>query len=358
VSVFDQLFQIALQTIVETLVESALGWDDPPAEGTRLGGLLDGIVRPFVQLWEEHSQTLQISAIEAVRGEDDWRSIHEFVRRYGADLFHARFMTLGNLRGILHRGVGAYLDYLADNPDPLHPVRLLDDLDRSIPRRAAEHCLTCILATLIENYEEYKDYNSTTPQSDYGENLHALLDFLALKAAYDRQAWLLRPLVLVHEVLVRRGQWETAALWQREFAVLTREAGQQHLDDLGRLEQAHGMRLRTVADRLGERFVKPLALDRLCALVGPAMEEAREQKGQPAFAQLERDLQPYTAEPAGVGLDVPAWIRRLEGEVERMRVSRGAIAGMADQLVQVPRMPIAREDFEAQIRDWEKPIEG
>jgi hypothetical protein len=28
-------------------------------------------------------------------------------------------MTLANLHGMLHRGVGAYLDYLRDNPDPL-----------------------------------------------------------------------------------------------------------------------------------------------------------------------------------------------------------------------------------------------
>jgi hypothetical protein len=28
-------------------------------------------------------------------------------------------MTLANLRGILHGAVGAYLDYLRDNPDPL-----------------------------------------------------------------------------------------------------------------------------------------------------------------------------------------------------------------------------------------------
>ena len=41
-------------------------------------------------------------------------------------------MTQANLRGILHRGVGAYLDYLRDNPDPLHPIPLLDDLDRKV----------------------------------------------------------------------------------------------------------------------------------------------------------------------------------------------------------------------------------
>ena len=31
-------------------------------------------------------------------------------------------MTLGDLRGVLHAASAAYLDYLHDNPDPLHPV--------------------------------------------------------------------------------------------------------------------------------------------------------------------------------------------------------------------------------------------
>jgi len=111
-------------------------------------------------------------------------------------------MTLANLRGILHRGVGNYLNYLRDNPDPLQPVPLLEDLTgRSLaPRR--ERWLQLILQTLIENYEEYKDYNTTTPQSDYGENLHLLLDFLRLKVAYERHglAACVR-CVLVHDVV-------------------------------------------------------------------------------------------------------------------------------------------------------------
>ena len=88
-------------------------------------------------------------------------------------------MTLANLRGILHRGVGAYLDYLRDNPDPLQPVRLLDDLDRGIRREDAVRRLEIVLQAVIENYEEYKDYNTTTTQSDYGENLSRAAGFLA-----------------------------------------------------------------------------------------------------------------------------------------------------------------------------------
>ena len=145
------------------------------------------------------------------------------MQSYGGDLFHARFMTLANLRGVLHRGVGAYLDYLRDNPDPLHPVKLLDDLGRSVRREDAVRCLEIVLHAVVENYEEYKDYNTTTTQSDYGENLHVLLEFLRLKAVYERHAWQFRPLVLAHEVLARRGRDAAAVRWEQSLAQFTRE---------------------------------------------------------------------------------------------------------------------------------------
>jgi hypothetical protein len=267
-------------------------------------------------------------------------------------------MTLGNLRGILHRGVGAYLDYLIANPDPLHPVRLLDDLDRSIRRKDAEHYLECVLAAVVENYEEYKDYNTTTPQSDYGENLHQLLDFLRLKAGYERHAWRLRPLTLAHEVLARRKRMDLAVSWQEAFVRLTHDLAEQYLDKLAGLERTHGMRLRTVADRLHERFVQPLALDRLCALVEPAMAEAREGRPGRAFAQLERELRPLTASPTGVGLDVPHWLRRLEAEVQRVRAGRTSVAALAQGLLRVPQKALSLDELRRQLPDWDKPLEN
>jgi hypothetical protein len=356
VTVFDQLFQIALQAVAEAVVDSAAGWGEAGADGQPLADRLDPVVEPFLALWIEHSKTLRLSPLEAVPTESDWDGLQEFIRRYGADLFHARFMTQANLRGILHRGVGAYLDHLGENPDPLHPVRLLDDLDQVIPRPLAEQYLTWVLSAVVDNYEEYKDYNTTTTQSDYGENLHLLLDFLQVKVAYERDAWSFRPLVQVHEVLVRRGRRETALMWQEEFARLAEEPAAEHLAELAALEQDHGMKLRTVADRLAEKFVKPLTLDRLCALVEPSMEEARRGQGTSSFEQFEKEMQPYAADPAGVGLDLPHWLRRLETEVGRVRLSWTAIAGMATALVQVPRTLITLEDLNRQIEDWAKPL--
>jgi hypothetical protein len=292
-----------------------------------------------------------------VADERQWTALRLFIERYGGDLFQARFMTLGNLRGILHRGTGAYLDYLAANPDPLHPIRLLNDLDRVIPRRQAELYLHTILASLVDNYEEYKDYNATSSQSDYGENLYMLLDFLRVLTRYNREAWGIQPLLLVHEVFVRKQKWEPAIRLQEELTRNTGKVADQYLA-LGKdLERVHGIRLRTVRDRLEERFVKPLALGRLCALVEPAMLEARQRRADGAFGHFEAELQPYAAEPAGVGLDVPYWLGRLEFEVQRVRATRTAIAGLAVQLAQVPRTLLSYEDFQQQLENWDTPLD-
>jgi hypothetical protein len=359
VTEFNHLFQAAYQAVVEAVVDSADPAHPTTARDQELVDLLEAIARPFLTLWVEHSQSLQLSAVETYAAEEEWQALRAFIQSYGGDLFHAKFMTLANLRGILHRGVGAYLDYLRDNPDPLHPVKLMDDLDQTISRETVERRLQPILQTLIENYEEYKDYNTTTPQSDYGQNLYLLLDFLRLKAAYERHSWRLRPLVLAHEVLARRKRSDFAHSWEEAFTRLTRDLADQYLERLAQLERQDGMRLGTVADRLQERFVKPLALDRLCALIEPAMAEARQMgEGSSAFARLEKELKPLTANPTGVGLDVPHWLRRLGLEVQRVRAGQSAIALLAEGLLQVPKRALTIEELKQEVENWEKPLQS
>jgi hypothetical protein len=358
VTEFNHLFQAAYQAVVEAVVDSAGAADPVTGHDQELVDLLEALARPFLTLWVEHSQTLQLSAVETIASDDEWQALRSFVERYGGDLFHAKFMTLANLRGILHRGVDAYFDYLRDNPDPLHPIRLIEDLDQAVSRDQAARWLGCILQTLVENYEEYKDYNTTTPQSDYGQNLYLLLDFLRLKAAYERHSWRLRPLVLAHEVLARRKRNDFAHSWETAFTKLTNELAAGYLERLGQLERSHGMHLGTVADRLGERFVKPLALDRLCALIEPAMAEASQLGEGASFARLEKELVALTASPTGVGLDVPQWLRRLELEVQRVRAGQTTIAVLAEGFLHVPKKALTIEELRQQLEDWEKPLEA
>jgi len=214
--------------------------------------------------------------------------------------------------------------------------------------------LQYVLQCVVDNYEEYKDYNTTTTQSDYGDNLHLLLDFLRLKASYDRRAWQLRPLVQAHEVLADTGWDQAALLWERAFREMTAQMAEEQANALRQLEQSSGIRLRTISDRLEERFVKPLALDRLSALIEPAMEEARRSSPGPAFARLRQGLRVYTATPTGAGLDVPPWLRRLEEEVRESSVERAQVADLAQAIFDVPQVPVSRDDILRQFQDGQE----
>ncbi len=353
VTEFSHYFQAGFTEAVECVVASAAG-SGPGFEDAKLASLLERLTAPFLALWVEHSRTVQISSVEGLADEPEWERLRAFVRRYGGDLFHARFMTLANLRGVLHRGVSAYLDYLQEDADPLHPLKLAEDLGRTVSRADAARRLEFILRAVVENYEEYKDYNATTSQSDYGENLHVLLDFLRLKAGYERHAWEFRPLVLTHEVLARRGRRAAAVLWERSFTQLTGGLARQYVDRLQALERSRGVRLNTVGDRLNERFVKPLALDRLRALIGPAVRESQLGGAAPSFARLQEELRSYTATPTGVGLDVPAWLRSLEAEVRRVQAASSTLASLAEGFARAPRRTLSLDELKRQLEEWDR----
>jgi hypothetical protein len=360
VTEFDRLYQLALQAVTEKVRASPELWERSTADESdhTLVETLRKVTDPFLELWLQHSRTLRISVLETFRGEELWRGLRGFIQRYGGDLFHARFLTLANLRGILHRGVGVYLDALAEEPDPLHPIRLLEELGRDVSRADAVRYLEFILQALVENYEEYKDYNTTSPQSDYGENLHVLLEFLQLKAAYERQAWQFRPLYLVHDVLCRKRQLGAAGVWQKSFELHRLMAATKLLEQQRQLEKGHGLRLRTIADRLEEKFEKSLQVDGLCAQIAPAMAEAQQDREGTALAAFQRQLRPLAESPVGVGLDIPRWLRRLEQEVQRVRMERTALASLAEQSFRVPQVSLSLQDLRRQLEEWNQPLAG
>jgi hypothetical protein len=364
VTEFDRLFARALPPLVRAVLD-AVDADPPtrrpttalapvpPAQRTEL---LRRLVDSLLSLWISHSQSLRLSSLEAVSRPEDWQALVEFVRRYGRELFTPAFLNLANLRGILHRGVGAWLESAAEQGEG--PARLLADLDSgALARERAIRHLEVVLQAIAENYEEYRDYNATTTQSDYGENLHLLLDVLRVKAGYDRYAWRIRPLVQAHEVLCRRHRPE-ASRWYENVGDITRKLGEQLLADLGRLEIEHGLRLRTVRDRLEERFLQPLVIDRLLAEVGPAVREAYETNGEPgpAFGRLREQVDALAATPAGVGLDVPAWLRRLEAELERVR-SAEAEGAPLDAAEGPAGPPLSLAELAAQFAEWDRPAD-
>ena len=359
VTEFDRLFEIGCKGIAQCLVTSSEDWH-PGRQQRRVRGrdrelvaCLEQAVERLLARWILHSRNIRLSVLETVSDENRWQALKAFIQRYGHDLFTQQFMNFGNLRAILHEGVDAYLESLEKQPDA-DEFRLIAEIDGPLARDEAVRWLELTLEAIVENYSEYIDYNSTTTQSDRGELLYTLLDFLRLEASYDRVAWNLRPVVLAHEVLVRNGRIEAAELWRQAVARRSAQVADEHLARLEAMVRQYGMRLPSVADRLGERFVRPLAIDRLCALVGPAVEERRGGKPGGCFDVLEEEIAHFTAEPSGVGFDVPSWLEALQTEVDRTR-SRGAEEDeLPDPFPTIPQVRLSREEVERQIDGWQE----
>jgi hypothetical protein len=372
VTEFNRLFEMAMASLASSLSRSAPSWQPEPTP-SRFVHLLDQVAKPFLMLWIDHSHSVRLSALEVVQGEE-WEEICTFIQKFGSDLFHPRFMTLANLRAILNRGVKAYLDYLEEEAatsreeEQITGAKLLSAISRNrYPRDQAIKHLEFVLRVLVENYEEYKDYNATTTQSDYGENLYRLLAFLRLKSTYERHAWNVKPLLWIHDALAREGQEAAALLWQQTIARLTAEIARRHIEDLRALQQEHGMQLRTIADLIEERFVAPLEVGRLIALVEPAIaiwsrvlawspdrqgakDDALttaplvEARGAKILQALEVQLKKTT----GSGLDVPSWIRLLEQEFDYAQSQQKLEKGL-----ELPLLAIREEKIEEQLASWD-----
>jgi hypothetical protein len=282
--------------------------------------VLEQLTEVMLGCWLSHSRTLRLSVLETVDNAKNWQRLTGFIQRYGGSIFTQSFLRLSNVRAILHQGVGNWLQNVREDGynEGLQP--LLDAIDEGeIESSQAEHELGVVLEAIIDHYSEYRDYNSTTTQSDRGEMLYMLLDFLRLRVRYDRVSWNLRPIYWTHEVLVRAGCHQTAQQWRRALAERIGRESEAYIEQLTKLQKKYAMRMPTVADRLHERFTRPMTVDRMRALVGPAVRQYRETgETSDVFDLLIDECKLMMEQPTGVGLDVPQWLGALEAEVDHV----------------------------------------
>jgi hypothetical protein len=353
---FDQVFEVGCRAIVRCLVVSAQQWHAAKGAASlrraeaHLIVCLEQAIEALLRCWLVHSRGVRLSALEIVHERNQWAALKRFIQRYGGDLFTQKFMSLGNLRAILHEGVGAYLQSLEEEPDAEEALQLLAELERGLPRAEAVHWLTVAVEAVVESYPEYVDYNSTTTQSDRGEMLYTLLDFLRLEASYDRVAWNLQPVVLAHEVLVRFGRQQAAEAWRKAVAERTATVAEDHLKRFAHLVKKYGMRLPSVAERLGERFLRPLEIDRLRALVQPAVEELRDGRPGVAFARLEEEIAMFTSEVTGAGFDLPSWLEALQQEVDRVQSQWPEDSETLEPLLRLPQVLLSPEEAQREVK--------
>ena len=361
VSEFDRVFEAATKALVERIVETATTVEPDgtkPDTVVATQRILDGLsllVPRLLDTWTAHARQLRLSVLERLRDEQSFALIREFVERYGAGLFTQQLLSPPSLRGILRGGVRTFLEHLVDRaagePDEIElsdsptpqrrPTRLLEDLaSGALPIKQAAARLRLVLESVAENHSEYRDWNSTTTQSDRGECLHVLLDFLRIKAEHERITWTLRPVNMAHRVLARRSAVEAAEAWRARMREETSTTAESLVERLTRLETHWGVRLASVSDRVRRPFTTALEQDELEALVDPAVQELFTGSPLGAGGTLEACATRFLGVASGSGVEVPAWLDRLTNAVDRAidRADDGLSVGVASgpALIRLP----------------------
>jgi hypothetical protein len=316
VSEFDRVFEAATTSLVERICESAGPKDD--SSSLRTERILEGVsqlVPRLLETWMTHARQLRLSVLERMRDDKVYAVIRDFVERYGGGLFTQHLMAPTSLRGILRRGVRPWLEGLLEKAEFDPEVERLPLLNAiasgELPLRHAAARVRLVLESIAENHAEYRDWNSTTSQSDRGEYLHILLDFLRIKAEYDRISWTLRPVGMAHRVLARRGESEAAKAWRLRMREETAATSDGLRRRLAEIESTWGLRLASVADCVQRPFTAVLEQDELESLVEPAVMELRGGGPAPVAMAFEERAESFLGLAAGSGVEVPEWLEQL-----------------------------------------------
>ena len=357
VTEFDRLFRIGLSSSVEAILQSANKWKGEPRQKAknilkRIQRLLDS----YSDLWTRHSGSMRLSIVEDLHDDEYAQEVKEFIESYGEDLFHTRMLTLGNARAILHHGAESLFDELRETVALTQNVKILEDLesgemDREDAAELAEFVYECV----VDNFDRFLEYNTTTTHSDYGHRLYCLLDFLRLEALYDRFEWNTIPWQVAHETMVRKDDLEVAAGVEEYVGDESREIANSFVEELVQLETEYGVRLPALHDHVGEQIIGALAQNRMAALVSRACPGAagltQEEIGV-NFQSLRNEIADFMSTRIGSGIEPPDWMQRLASELDR--VQEGRPGQLTDSLMDGDFQKLSQKSIDQQISDINK----
>jgi len=363
VTEFDEIFQVGFNSMLHTLIEAhdrsqdidqpnkrsaetAENNSPPNPSKHRLFDCVEKLTESMLLLWLRHSQTLRLSVLEKVQKRNMWERLEDFIKKYGNGLFTQQFFHYSNIRAILHQGVDQWLETLEESP-ARPDLRLLDELGTAIPRAQAVSHLTLVLEAILENYNEYADYNSTTTQSDNGSCLYMFLDFLRLRSRYDRICWHLKPIIWAHDILISRRKTTVANQWRRSLTVRLKMEANRYLKKLEILRSRYSMRMESIGRRIEGRFSDQMQIDRLCSLVAPALEDPDHPDCQRTFRLLQKQAKIFVDSTLGVGINLPNWLAALEQQVEQFQLLEKTEDKQSNQPLEVYELDL--DQLEAQL---------
>jgi hypothetical protein len=357
VTEFDRLFRIGLSSSVDAILHSANKWKGEPSQKIR--NILKRVQRlldAYSDLWTRHSGSMRLSIVEDLHDDDYAKDVREFIENYGEDLFHTRMLTLGNARAILHHGAETMFEELEETVALTQEVKILEDMDSGeIDREDAAELAEFVYECVVDNFDRFLEYNTTTTHSDYGSRLYCLLDFLRLEALYDRFEWNTIPWQVAHETMVRKGDLEVAAGVEDYVGDESREIANSFVEELEQLESSYGVRLPALHDHVNERVVGALAQNRMAALVSrscPGVAGLSTEQATENFQTLRSEIAEFMSTRIGSGIEPPDWMQRLASELDR--VQEGRPGQLTDSLMEGDFQKLSQKAIDQQISDISK----
>lgn len=355
---YDHLFDLGSKGILRSILKSGNKPGRMKWKINTLIPLLDEMIGILLQNWISHSHGIRISSLDPFHDPKEWKQLRDFIKKYGEDLFSPVLMNYSNLQAIHHEGIASWLESLRENceekensamlgEDSIQGEKLIRDLEENrISENRARGYLDTIVETLLERYGQFIDYNTTTTQSDNGSNLFMLFDFLRLLGEYDRMAWDMRPFINAHKIMVYEKNYEVADSWCESIEERSGFHAKRFIRRYRKLCLKYGLTIKTVGDRLDERLVKPMAINKLCALLEPSIQEARAGGETPSFERLLELVKEFIAEPTGTGYEPPTWLEEIENEINRYRNRSEDDDEMLDLKDFIPRRLLTKNEIE------------
>lgn len=352
VTEFDRLFRIGLASSVEAILHASARWKtETPRQRRSIFRRIQRLLDAYNNLWAIHSSSMRLSIVEELHDEERASEVRDFIEKYGEDLFHTRMLTLGNARAIVHHGAESLLEELQNNLALQKTVRILDDIDSGeVDRDEATDLMEFVYESVVDNFDRFLEYNTTTTHSDYGNRLFCLLDFLRLESLYERFNWNNIPYQIAHEAAVRFGADEVAADLEAELRDATREVSGSLLDELLELETEYGVQLPTLHDHVSERIVGTLAVNRMKARMSRCsshLADVSEEEAEANFMLLRAEIADYMEDRLGSGIEPPEWMQQLAREFEKADDEQAGL--LSDSLTRVEFQRVTQKEIDQQI---------
>ena len=352
VTEFDRLFRIGLSSSVESVLHAAKRWkSDTVRQKRNVFKRLQRLLRSYKELWSAHSSSMRLSIVEDLNDPQRAQEVRQFIELYGDDLFHTRMLTLGNARAIVHGGAEPLLEELEQMTAAGKPVAIIEALDaRKIDREDATDIMRFVYEAVVDNFDRFLEYNTTTTHSDYGNRLYCLLDFLRVESTYERFNWNHIPYQIAHGAAVRFGAEDVAAQIENELRDTTAEVADSMVAELNNRESVYGVQLPTLHDHVHERIVGTLAVNRMTARVGrcsPGLNQVSEEEATQNFAVLRQEISDFMENRLGSGIEPPEWMHQLAREFERIHDEHAGLN--PEPLTDVEFRRVTQKEIDAQL---------